>query len=266
MASTEELVKLQETIYSSKNPTRRWLHCSRRDWINKAIASFTVERGTALEVGPGSGVYLPVLAEAFDTVTAADIEEAYLEHVKGLGSRYPNLKFIVDDITASQLPKESFDLILCTEVIEHIADSPSALYNLARLLKQDGVLILSTPQRFSPLEICARIAFLPGIVQIVRLIYKEPVIESGHINLLTEGELKNQLSNAGLRIQSQYKSGVYLPFIAEFTGRFGLKLFAKMESLLRNSPMDWLLWTQYYVLKRIRYQQNPNPAPEKHDV
>lgn len=257
MVSNEELVGLQETLYTSKNPTRRWLHCSRRDWINNAIANFAIGRGTALEVGPGAGGYLPVLAGAFDFVTAADIEDAYLEHVKGLDSTYPNLKFIVDDITASKLPGQSFDLILCTEVIEHIANSPAALVNLAGLLKQNGVLILSTPQRYSPLEVFAKIAFLPGIIQIVRWIYKEPIIETGHINLLTEGELKTQLSNAGLSIQVQYKSGMYVPLIAEFTSRFGMKFLKKLEYLLTGSAWDWLLWTQYYVLRRADHYANP---------
>jgi len=37
MATDRELVELQETLYTSSNPTRRWLHCIRRDWIYDAL-------------------------------------------------------------------------------------------------------------------------------------------------------------------------------------------------------------------------------------
>ena len=73
----------------------------------------------------------------------------------------------------------------CAEVIEHIADAHAALCGLEKLLKPGGTLILSTPQRYSPLELCAKIAFLPGFIQLVRLIYREPILETGHIKVLT---------------------------------------------------------------------------------
>ena len=37
MTTAAELVALQETLYRSGNPTRRWLHCIRRDWIFAAL-------------------------------------------------------------------------------------------------------------------------------------------------------------------------------------------------------------------------------------
>ena len=60
-----------------------------------------------MEVGPGSGVYLPTLASSFQTVIAADVEEAYLNHAKALVQSHPNLQLEVDDITDSRLPDRS---------------------------------------------------------------------------------------------------------------------------------------------------------------
>lgn len=250
MSSCNQLLDLQHTLYTSKNPTRRWLHCTRRDWIIEALSqSPAQERGCALEVGPGSGIYLPVLAELFTEVTASDIEESYLENAKKMISRHQNIKLELDDILHSNLPAAHFDLILCTEVIEHISDSQLAVSQIRRLLRPGGVLILSTPQRYSLLEITAKIAFLPGIIQLVRIIYREPILETGHINLLTEHQVTEQLRQAGFQIIERYKSGLYIPIIAEFLGQIGLQIEQWLENRIRGSLFDDILWTQYYIAR-----------------
>ncbi len=249
-ATKSELVELQETLYTSRNPTRAWLHVSRRDWITAALESSAAGRdvGLAIEVGPGSGVYLPLLSRLSGRVIAADIEQEYLEHAGLLTDSLPNLSCQTDDITRSDLPAGAFDLVLCTEVIEHIADSPAALAGLRRLLAPGGRLVLSTPQRYSPLELFAKIAFLPGIIDIVRLIYREPIIPTGHINLLTEKALKDQLAAAGFVILDEHKCGLYLPVVAEALGGVGLKIEQWIEKRIRGTWLDFLLWTQCYVL------------------
>lgn len=250
MVSEAELVELQRTLYASANPTRRWLHCTRRDWIIDALRRWAPPiRGQALEVGPGSGVYLPVLAELFERVVASDVEPAYLKFAAPLAERFANLRLLADDIAASKLPAREFDLVLCTEVLEHIADSRAALAGISRLLRPGGVLILSTPQPYSPLEIASKLAFLPGIIQIVRLIYREPVLDAGHINLLGSRSLEQQLSELGFQIVERHTSGLYLPLVAEFAGRYGLKLEQWLEERLRGGPAQALLWTQYYVAR-----------------
>lgn len=246
-----ELVALQNTLYTSSNPTRKWLHCSRRDWIAHAITTYADKsrETNALEVGPGSGVYLPILARTFSHVTAVDIEEAYLNNAKVYMQEHANLSLRVDNILQSSLQKASYDFILCTEVVEHIADSQTAIAQMRQLLKPGGVLLLTTPQRYSPLEQTAKIAFLPGIVQMVKLIYNEPVLEMGHINLMTAAKVKTQLESAGFTIVETFKSGLYLPLVAEFCGQRGLKVEQWLESKIRGTFLDGVLWTQYYIAR-----------------
>lgn len=52
---------------------------------------------------------------------------------------------IVGDITDIDVPDSSFDVILCTEVFEHIPDPLSAIKEFSRILKPGGELILTAP-------------------------------------------------------------------------------------------------------------------------
>ena len=252
MENNHALVELQHTLYTSSNPTRRWLHCSRRDWILDAIKRYTKNAKNdvnthALEIGPGSGVYLPVLASSFDEVTATDIEHVYLNNAQNISDKYQNLSLKVDDILNSDLEESSFDFVLCTEVVEHIAESQVAISQMCRLLRPGGILLLSTPQRYSPLELTAKVAFLPGIIQLVRAIYKEPILKTGHINLMTESQVVKQLEHSGLKIVERHKSGLYIPLVAEFMGHFGLRLEKWLEGHVRGGVLEGALWTQYYI-------------------
>jgi ubiquinone/menaquinone biosynthesis C-methylase UbiE len=52
---------------------------------------------------------------------------------------------IVCDITAIPEPSASYDAVLCTEVLEHLPDPRAAMRELSRVLKPDGILILTAP-------------------------------------------------------------------------------------------------------------------------
>jgi SAM-dependent methyltransferase len=52
---------------------------------------------------------------------------------------------IVSDITSVPEPDESFDVILCTEVFEHIPSPALAIVEFSRLLKPGGTVIITAP-------------------------------------------------------------------------------------------------------------------------
>jgi len=244
-----KLVELQETIYNSKNPTRKYIHNKRKNYITGILNDLAIKYNHALEIGPGSGIYLNLLSKKFDSIIAVDIEEKYLNNIKQ--SDFTNLDLLIDDIKNTKLKKDSFDFILCTEVLEHITEADIVLKNIESILKPGGFLLLTTPQKYSPLEVCSKIAYLPGIINIIEWIYNEPILDAGHINLKTHGELKEIINDVGFDIISIDKMSLYIPLIAEFTGHSGLKLEQYIEKKIKGTKLDFLLWTQCFLLKKV---------------
>src|SRR5207244_3211537 len=73
---------------------------------------------------------------------AADAVEWARAHYSGA-----NLRFAQGDAGAVQEADGSFDLVVAFEVIEHLLDAEKFLRESRRLLRPEGVLVVSTPNR-----------------------------------------------------------------------------------------------------------------------
>ncbi len=85
------------------------------------------------------------------------------------------------------------------------------------------------------------------MIQLLRLVYREPILPMGHISLMSERELRAALERAGLRVREAHKSGLYLPLLAEAGGERARRASARLAERVRGGRLDALLWTQLYV-------------------
>lgn len=73
----------------------------------------------------------------------------YNGHGDGVGlqtNTWNNTKLdIVSDITQIPVDDESFDAILCTEVLEHVPNALAAIQEFYRILKPNGILFITAP-------------------------------------------------------------------------------------------------------------------------
>jgi methionine biosynthesis protein MetW len=100
--------------------------------------------GVLLDIGCGNGGITAVLREAMRS------KEAYGVEVSPEGVSLANQKGIKayeTDVSNSKLPFKDgfFDVVFCGEVIEHLFDPDFLLKELQRVLKSEGILILTTP-------------------------------------------------------------------------------------------------------------------------
>jgi 2-polyprenyl-3-methyl-5-hydroxy-6-metoxy-1,4-benzoquinol methylase len=93
-----------------------------------------------LDVGTGTTALPHLMRNCGFLVTATDNVRDYWP--SGMQNRHYHI--IDDDITDSQL-EESFDVITCVSVLEHIERAADAVRNMFRLLHQNGHLIMSFP-------------------------------------------------------------------------------------------------------------------------
>jgi len=240
-------VEFQKRLYSDPNPTRRGLHSDRRDWVLGKALEHSKPGDPVLEVGVGCGVFTEALADAGRVVTAVDINPAFLDNVKSVQSVTTHLRDATHPLGLGE-----HRLAICSEVLEHVPRERSLamLKSLHDGLAPGGVLVLTTPQRFSTVELVARLFRFKPILALARKLYGS-ADELGHINLLTAGQLKRQLDEAGFTAVDRRRFGFYLPVIAEFGGKPGAALLRGIESVIAPLPVArGLLWTQGWVLRK----------------
>jgi len=97
-----------------------------------------------LDAGCGVGYGTSFLAESASHVTGVDIDPESIAYAE---QRYaaPNVAFLVGDLRALGLDAASFDAVVSFEVIEHLREQEAFVDELARVLRPEGVLVLSTP-------------------------------------------------------------------------------------------------------------------------
>lgn len=113
-----------------------------RYWMAQSLAS----GARVLDAGCGTGYGTQMIADGgAASAVGVDISEAAL----GAASEHVNERVHLEqgDLCDLSFADASFDLVVCFEAIEHVADPERALDELRRVLSGTGVLIISSPNR-----------------------------------------------------------------------------------------------------------------------
>ena len=131
--------------YSHPNPFINWLFWQRLHKVINYIQKDALYEHV-LDFGCGSGVLLPFLCGISARVTAMDIDLLPFERVNRQQAFPANLDVHdAREVTLKDLQRASFDLIVATDVLEHVDDLPGTLTDMQNLLSPGGQIIISGP-------------------------------------------------------------------------------------------------------------------------
>lgn len=150
-------------------------------------------RGNYLDIGAGHGELIGLVSGEFTVETTA------CDYTSDL-MRLPEVSVDVVDLNTEALPypDTTFDLITCTEVIEHIEHYRQTFREIFRILKPGGAFIVTTP---NILNLRSRVRYLLfGFFSLfgpLHLRERQRYLTGGHINPLSYFYVAHALSDAG---------------------------------------------------------------------
>lgn len=183
-------------FYESKNPFVSYIHNKRLDKICELLGNLN---GRLLDLGCGDGYLLKRLGKF--NAFGLDISLKRLKRVNK-----DNL--VQGDATKLPFKNNSFDVVVCSEVLEHVPDPKLLIKEIKRVIKKSGNIIISVPNEFN-----WRLARL--------LTLRFPIKIPDHIN-------KFSIKQLDLMFGKKHDSLVVLPKMPKF---LGLNYILKYSSL-----------------------------------
>jgi ubiquinone/menaquinone biosynthesis C-methylase UbiE len=172
-------------------------------WFNEKAGELT--RGvviepssTVIDVGCGEGGFIGFCAQRGAEVIFVDRDEAKVnataDRIKNFGARA--YRAIVSDCSPIPLEDGTGDIVLCTEVLEHVADPMVFLKEVIRVAKPGAMLLITVPDARSEKFVAATAP--PSY-------FEKP----NHIRIFHADEFRELILEAGLEIEDHQFLGCF---------------------------------------------------------
>ncbi len=209
----------------------------------------------AIDIGCGDGVLLPIMSKVAKQVVALEISPKRLQMAKGATKEFTNIRFDVANIMQpSSSYSGKFDLVACSEVIEHVSNYERFFERLVDIVAPGGSLVLTTPSRWSFREKSLRIQ------QILLDIYFNGILKRDvnklkffHIGLMTVKELR-RMANKHFSVWDLQTTGLYFPIVTELGFLIGgnrwRQYYKALDKRVGKTSFKWINWTQILVAEK----------------
>lgn len=190
-----------------------------------------------LVIGPGQGLEVLALKNYFKDIIA--IEPDY-KNVSAEARPYVKK----GSVTALEFPDESFDVVYCYHVLEHIREYKKAILEMSRVLKKGGLLYLGVPNKLrvvsyifsSEVPLKNRVKWLLADYR-MKLIGKFENCFGAHAGF-TKEELKKILVPVFSTIEN--KTDAY--YVFKYENNIGVKIIRRSQFLKK------FLWPSLYFI------------------
>lgn len=118
-------------------------------WHRYAFARRFCAGTRVLDAACGEGYGTSLLSEVATSAVGVDIDAVTIARAIGRYGHLERVRFIEGACTHLPLPDASFDVVVSFETVEHLdaSDQPKMLEEFARVLKPDGMLVISSPNK-----------------------------------------------------------------------------------------------------------------------
>jgi ubiquinone/menaquinone biosynthesis C-methylase UbiE len=125
---------------------------NRYRFVRSALQNLSQQQalGRALNLGTGEGDYDRMIAAHTLELIGCDVNEADLDHARALNAAVKNLHYEVNNALDLSYPDDYFDLIVSSEVLEHVGKPDQMIREMYRVLAPGGHAIMTFPSREFP--------------------------------------------------------------------------------------------------------------------
>lgn len=177
--------------YGSPLPFLPTMHYYKLDVLREFFLRYIPSGGKVVDVGCGRCLFTDIQPNWPFHIFAGDLDLGLIKERK---SEFPQNHWFLSDVLRIPFVSEYFDSMFAGEIIEHVSDPVEVLQEWKRVLKPNGTLILTTPNRDRLLA---------------RIEGRERPYSPDHLHELSFHELRNEvLPQAGFKILES--TGVYL--------------------------------------------------------
>jgi 2-polyprenyl-3-methyl-5-hydroxy-6-metoxy-1,4-benzoquinol methylase len=171
--------------------------------ISKVLQMYSpAKEEHVLDLGCALGTFCFALAPLCKQITGVDYSKKAIDFCNKFleTSQCSNLKFVCADATNTGLTSESYDVIICADLLEHLYPevSDKVLDECRRLLKKGGKLVIWTPHRGHILE----------ILKNNNIILKRDV---SHVDYKSMDNLLEGLRKRDFTVQKSYYAESHIP-------------------------------------------------------
>jgi 2-polyprenyl-6-hydroxyphenyl methylase/3-demethylubiquinone-9 3-methyltransferase len=219
-----ELQKFSDLAHRWWDPTSEFrplheINPLRLEWINARVP---LAGKVVADIGCGGGILAESMAKKGAKVTGIDLSEKALK-VADLHSLESGVQVRYEMIAAEQLAareSESYDVVTCMEMLEHVPDPAAIVHACAKLVKPGGHVFFSTINR----NLKAYLFAVVGAEYLLRLL---PKGTHDYAKFITPAELAQFIRHAGLTLH-RLKGLSYNPL-------------TKMYSLNQDTDVNYLV-------------------------
>lgn len=244
-----------------------WGYAKRLRFVRGAIRQRFADRApstlSVLDIGCGNGseLALPLAQDGFQ-LTGIDTDRTSIDRARDLARDLPNARFhcsLLDDFSGG----ERFNVVILSEVLEHLEQPRDLLAAAARRLRPDGLLLVTVPNGYGEFEWDSWIWGGLRLQKVVDAIYGPSTVvgatdnhASGHIQFFTRAQLDEMFTAAGLVLVSEGKGSFACgPLAGHTVGRSARFIEWNARITDRLSPRWASSW--YFALT---FRASPEPA------